>query len=45
MLSYCAFACSMPDMRASVAITMTGMGTGLTWGSTVIRWNGTGEGR
>ena len=32
-------------LRDGELILMTGMGTGLTWGSTVIRWNGTGEGR
>ena len=26
-------------------VLMTGMGTGLTWGSALIEWNGTGEGR
>ena len=26
-------------------VLMTGMGTGLTWGSALIEWNGKGEGR
>lgn len=32
-------------LRDGALVLMTGMGTGLTWGSAVIEWNGTGEGR
>ena len=32
-------------LRDGALVLMTGMGTGLTWGSTLIKWNGTGEGR
>jgi 3-oxoacyl-[acyl-carrier-protein] synthase-3 len=32
-------------LRDGALVLMTGMGTGLTWGSTLIEWNGTGEGR
>ena len=32
-------------LRDGALVLMTGMGTGLTWGSALIDWNGTGRGR
>ena len=32
-------------LRDGALVLMTGMGTGLTWGSSIIEWNGTGLGR
>ncbi len=32
-------------LKDGALVLMTGMGTGLTWGSALIEWNGTGEGR